>query len=237
MNLVNVAIDGPAGAGKSTIAKLVAEKLSYVYVDTGAMYRAIGYYILKDLKKTDNDVELLKDETIETCVKQKLHLISIDIAYESGEQQIFLNGENVSKLIRTPSMGTMASKVSQFYEVRKYLVKLQQEMAKKQPVVMDGRDIGTHVLPNAKLKIYLTASVEIRAKRRYQQLIDKGEKADIDLLIEEITARDYNDMNREHAPLRQADDALLLDSSELSIEEVVKKIYTMAVEKNTQISK
>lgn len=231
MDNVNVAIDGPAGAGKSTIARLVAEKLNYIYVDTGAMYRAIGFFLMKALDLKETQVNSIQNETIQSFIDKHLQEICVDINYIDGEQQILLNEKNVSSLIRTPSLGTMASKVSQFKEVREYLVNLQQIIAKKQSVVMDGRDIGTHVLPDAKLKIYLTASVDIRAKRRLEQLLEKGENANLELLKKEIESRDYNDMNRIQSPLRQAEDAVLLDSSELTIEEVVKKIYTMAVER------
>jgi cytidylate kinase len=231
MNLVNVAIDGPAGAGKSTIAKLVAKQLNYIYVDTGAMYRAVGYFVLQQLQVSDDQASVLTDDSIDQILDNQLADVSIDIEYLNEEQQIILNDVNVSSDIRTAAMGIMASRVSARLEVRQYLVKLQQAMAKRQPVVMDGRDIGTHVLPHAKLKIYLTASVDIRAERRMNQLIQAGEKADLEQLKHEIEARDYADMNREHAPLRQAKDAVLLDSSHMTIEAVVDYITKLAQEK------
>ncbi len=233
MNNLNIAIDGPAGAGKSTIAKALAERLAYVYVDTGAMYRAIGYYVHQqsdlslDLAGQPDEEEL---KAVDAFIDGHLNDIAVDIRYEGGKQQIILNGKNVSDSIRTAQMGTMASIVSANPKVRTYLVKLQQQLAKKTRVVMDGRDIGTHVLPDAGLKIYLTASVEVRARRRYDELVEKGENPEFDQLKKEIQERDYRDKNREFAPLRQAVDARRLDTSDMNIEEVVDALYTMAVE-------
>lgn len=230
MSILNIAIDGPAGAGKSTIAKSLAEKLSYIYVDTGAMYRAIGYFAYTnktdlDYTKPLNEAEL---EALYSFIELHLEDISIKIEYIDKVQQIILNGVNVSDLIRSPLMGTMASVVSANKSVRLFLVHLQQQMAKEVPVVMDGRDIGTYVLPDSKLKIYLTATSEVRAKRRFDQLVEKGETPDFESLKTEIEERDYRDMNREFAPLKQADDAKLLDSSDMTIEEVVDFIYDLA---------
>ena len=230
MSILNIAIDGPAGAGKSTIAKSLAEKLSYIYVDTGAMYRAIGYYVYNSNKELDFSKPLDESslEDLYTYIEAHLDDISIRIEYIDKVQQIILNNENVSDLIRSPLMGTMASIVSANKKVRLYLVYLQQQMAKEEAVVMDGRDIGTHVLPESRLKIYLTASSYVRAKRRYDQLSNKGEISDFDSLKNEIEERDYRDMNREFAPLKQADDAVLIDSSHMTIEEVVDFIYNLA---------
>lgn len=230
MSILNIAIDGPAGAGKSTIAKSLAEKLSYIYVDTGAMYRAIGYFVYNSNKEIDFNKQLDESDLQELYTYIETHLddISIRIEYKNQVQQIILNDENVSDLIRSPLMGTMASIVSANKNVRLYLVYLQQQMAKEAAVVMDGRDIGTYVLPDSKLKIYLTASSQVRAKRRYDQLVDKGENPDFDSLKKEIEERDYRDMNREFAPLKKAEDAILCDSSNMTIEEVVDFIYNLA---------
>lgn len=230
MSILNIAIDGPAGAGKSTIAKSLAEKLSYIYVDTGAMYRAIGYYVYHSNKDIDFS-KPLDDSTLKqlyTYVEEHLDDITIKIEYVNKVQQIILNNENITELIRTAIMGTMASIISANKQVRLYLVHMQQQMAKEIPVVMDGRDIGTHVLPEAELKIYLTASSDVRAKRRFDQLVDKGESPDYGRLKSEIEERDHRDMNREFAPLKQASDAHLVDSSNMTIEEVVDFIYNLA---------
>lgn len=230
MSVLNIAIDGPAGAGKSTIAKMLAERLSYIYVDTGAMYRAIGYYVFNnsglniDLSKEVENEDL---NNIYAFISKNLTKISIDIEYKDQIQQIILNGENITDHIRSMEMGKMASIVSANKEVRGYLVELQQQLATKVPVVMDGRDIGTHVLPNAKLKVYLTASSKIRAKRRFEQLLELGDTPNLAELTKEIEERDYRDMNREHAPLRQAEDAIIIDSSHMTIEEVVTRIYSL----------
>lgn len=211
---MNIAIDGPAGAGKSTIAKLVAKRNGYVYVDTGAMYRAIGLYFMNEGVDVENPAHILT----------ALAAISVEIKYENGEQQVYLNGKNVSKEIRQETVGNMASKVATKQSVRNKLLSLQRDLAKTQDVVMDGRDIGTFVLPDAELKIYLTASVETRAKRRYDELITKGVPAELEEIKRDIEARDYQDMHREIAPLTQAEDAYFLDSSDMTIDEVVNAI-------------
>lgn len=208
---MNIALDGPAGAGKSSIAKLVAKKLSFVYLDTGAMYRTIALYVLKNQIAPSD----------EAAVVAKLDDIEITLSHKNGEQQIFLNGENVSKEIRKEEVGKTASIVAKYGKVREKLVSLQQKIASENDVIMDGRDIGTVVLPNAEVKIYLTAGSRVRAERRYKELQEKGETCDLDQIEKDIILRDEQDMNREISPLRQADDAVLVDSSDMSIEEVV----------------
>ncbi len=215
---MNIAIDGPAGAGKSTIAKLVAEKLGYVYVDTGAMYRSIALYFL------NNNIDCEVDEAVVSACEK----INIEIKYEAGVQQVYLNGDNVSTAIRQEAVGNMASKVAAKKPVRELLLQLQRDIAASNDVIMDGRDIGTFVLPNADVKIYLTASVKTRAKRRYDQLVEKGETPDISKIEADIEQRDYQDMNREIAPLKQADDAIYLDTSDMTIDEVVEFISNKA---------
>ena len=212
--MINVAIDGPAGAGKSTIARLAAEKLGYIYVDTGALYRAVG---LK-FSKTGADISSDKD------IERVLSGTAVDIRFSGGEQHVFLDGEDVSGLIRTPEASMMASAVSAKPAVRAFLLEMQRQLARENNVIMDGRDIGTYVLPNADLKIYLTASVEERAKRRFLEMQEKGETADLESICEDIRKRDENDMNREFAPLKQAEDAILVDSSDMSFSEVVEEI-------------
>ena len=210
----NVAIDGPAGAGKSTIAKRVAKELGFVYVDTGAMYRALAVYFLGlGLKPEDTDKIALACKDAE-----------VTIGYEEGVQQVYLNGENVTGKLRTEEVGNMASVSSAIGEVRAQLLELQREMARTKDVVMDGRDIGTNILPNADVKIYLTASVETRAKRRYLELQEKGIACDLNEIAHDIEERDTRDMNREIAPLKQAEDAVFLDSSDMTIDEVVKAV-------------
>ena len=208
---MNIALDGPAGAGKSSIAKLVAKKLSFVYLDTGAMYRTNALYVLKNQIAPSD----------EAAVVAKLDDIEITLSHKNGEQQIFLNGENVSKEIRKEEVGKTASVVAKYGKVREKLVSLQQKIASENDVIMDGRDIGTVVLPNAEVKIYLTAGSRVRAERRYKELQEKGETCDLDQIEKDIILRDEQDMNREISPLRQADDAVLVDSSDMSIEEVV----------------
>ena len=209
----NLAIDGPAGAGKSTIAKRVAKELSFVYVDTGAMYRAMGIYF------SDLGIAPEEQEKIEAACKD----VKISISYENGEQQVYLNGVNVTGRLRTEEAGKMASATSAYLEVRKKLVELQQEMAENTDLVMDGRDIGTAVLP--------TASAHVRALRRWKELTEKGQTADLAKIEEDINERDYQDMHREHSPLVQAEDAVLVDSSEMTINEVVEKILSLARER------
>ena len=209
----NIAIDGPAGAGKSTIAKMVAKKLGFIYVDTGAMYRAIALYMLR------NQVE--KDEE---QVSKQVANADVKIRYIDGEQQVLLNGENVSPYIRTEEVGNMASFVAKTEAVRAKLLELQRTLAATEDVIMDGRDIGTHVLPNAEVKIYLTASSAERANRRYKELCEKGVSCDLKEIEKDIIARDEQDMNREIAPLKQAEDAKLIDSSHMTIDQVVESI-------------
>ena len=211
---MNIAIDGPAGAGKSTIARRVAKEKGYIYVDTGAMYRAIGLYFMNEGVDAENAA----------AVSEALAAIRVEIRYEAGEQQVYLNGKNVSKEIRQEAVGNMASKVATKQAVRDKLLDLQRNLAATQDVVMDGRDIGTFVLPNAELKIYLTASVDTRADRRYKELVGKNMPADLEKIKRDIEVRDYQDMHREIAPLTQAEDAYYLDSSALTIDEVVAEI-------------
>lgn len=211
---MNIAIDGPAGAGKSTIAKLAAKRLGYVYVDTGAMYRAIALFFIKNGIDVNNE-----NEVMAACSE-----ITVEIKYEDGVQNVYLNGENVSAEIRQEQVGNMASKAAAKKPVRDKLLSLQRDIAASSDVIMDGRDIGTFVLPGAELKIYLTASVETRAGRRYYELVAKGEQPDISRIEEDIRQRDYQDMHRDIAPLAQAEDAVYLDTSNMSIDEVVQFI-------------
>ena len=219
----NIAIDGPAGAGKSTIAKLIAKKLNYIYVDTGAMYRAMALFLIRK--------NILPEET--QALEAACEEADISIAFENGEQVILLGGENVNAYLRTEEVSRMASKSSVNAKVRTKLVSLQQSLAAKQDVVMDGRDIGTIVLPDAYLKIFLTASSRVRAKRRYDELIKKGEKCDYDEILKDITERDHRDTTRENSPLKQAEDAILLDSSDLTIEQVADKVIQLLEDKNS----
>lgn len=213
----NVAIDGPAGAGKSTVAKAVAADKRFIYVDTGAMYRAMAlYFIRKGIGKED-----------ERAIGDACKDVEITIAYENGVQQVLLNGENVSGLIRTEEVGNMASSTSGYLPVREKLVELQKELAKKTDVVMDGRDIGTCVLPNADVKVYLTASSKVRAERRYRELTEKGMECCLEEIEKDIIERDYRDMHRDLSPLMQAEDAVLLDSSGMTLKEVVDAIEKM----------
>lgn len=211
--MYSIAIDGPAGAGKSTIAKTIAKKLEFIYVDTGAMYRAMALYFIR------NGI----DPSDENAINAACADVHVGIAYENGAQQVLLNGENVTGLIRTEEVGNMASKTSAYPTVRATLLDLQRS-CEKADILMDGRDIGTNVLPDADLKIYLTASSEIRARRRYDELIEKGEKADLAQIEKDIIIRDKQDMERKIAPLKKAEDAVLVDSSDMTIEEVVECI-------------
>ena len=218
---MNIAIDGPAGAGKSTIARLAAKELDFVYVDTGAMYRAIALYLLDNNTNIDDEVAL----------KSALEQIHINIVYEAGVQHVFLNLQDVSTEIRNERVGNMASKSSALSPVREKLLDIQRDIAAKNDVIMDGRDIGTNILPNAELKIYLTASVDVRAERRYKELKLHGEEPDFEVIKKDIEQRDYQDMNRDIAPLKQAEDAVLIDSSDMTIADVVDKIVSLANER------
>lgn len=216
----NIAIDGPAGAGKSTIAKKLAKEMGYIYVDTGAMYRAMAYYFLKNNIAPD-DVD---------TISKACESVRISIEYQNGEQCVILNGENVNGVIREEKVGKMASATSKYPVVRAKLVALQRELAATADVIMDGRDIGTVVLPHANVKIYLTASSSVRAKRRYDELVAKGQECDLAVIEQDIIDRDNQDMNREVSPLRQAEDAVLLDSSELDIDGVVARMKEIIAE-------
>ena len=213
----NVAVDGPAGAGKSTIAKLVAKKKGYIYVDTGAMYRWLAIHFL------DHGIKAGDTEKIIEAAEHA----DVTIRYEDGMQQVYVNGENVTARLRSEEVGRMASATSPIPEVRAKLLELQKSLAREQDVIMDGRDIGTCVLPDADVKIFLTASVEKRAKRRYDELVEKGEQCDLKTIEEDIRKRDEQDSTRELAPLRQAEDAHLVDSSDMTIQEVVDAIIAM----------
>lgn len=217
----SIAIDGPAGAGKSTIAKRAAKELGFIYVDTGAMYRAMAIYFL------DNGI----DGSDEAAVSAACPGVDVGITYEDGAQQVILNGENVTDRLRHEEVGHMASRIAVYTAVRSKLVELQRQLAAGTDVIMDGRDIGTCVLPNATVKIYLTASVEARAKRRYDELVAKGGQPKMDVIREDIEKRDYNDMHRDISPLKQAEDAVLVDSSDMGIEEVTKNIMDIFREK------
>ena len=220
---MNIAIDGPAGAGKSSIAKLVAERLSFIYIDTGAMYRTMALYFMNRGINT-------KDQML---VESRCEEIDIRIHYENGEQQIFLNGENVSVEIREEQVGNEASVVASYGKVREKLVALQRSMAASSDVIMDGRDIGTVVLPDADVKIYLTASSAVRAERRYKELTEKGAVCDLKKIEEDIKIRDYQDMNREISPLKQAEDAVFVDSSDMTIDQVIEEIISIVEKKRS----
>lgn len=217
----NIAVDGPAGAGKSTIAKMIAKRLNFIYVDTGAMYRAMALFMIQNrIDKED-----------EKAISESCKNVDITIAYEDGEQQVLLNGLNVTNNLRTEEVGNMASAVAKNKDVRIKLVDLQQKMAKTVDVIMDGRDIGTCVLPNADIKIYLTASSKERASRRYKELKDKGVNCNLEDIESDIIARDEQDMNRDVSPLKQAEDAVTVDSSNMTIPEVVDAIIELFKEK------
>lgn len=218
---MNIAIDGPAGAGKSTIAKKVAKELGFIYVDTGAMYRSLALYFIR--QGIDKDDEDKISEAVMEC--------NVTIKYVDGQQQVLLNDENVTGLIRTEEVGNMASASSVYASVRSKLLDLQRSLAANNDVIMDGRDIGTCVLPEAQVKVFLTASVDERASRRYKELVEKGEKPDLDKIKKDIEERDYRDSHRENSPLRQAKDAVLVDSSNMTIEEVVNTITKLCKDK------
>ena len=217
----NIAIDGPAGAGKSTVAKKVAGRLGFVYVDTGAMYRTIALYMLEYHVDVDDDKAL----------REALGRIEIGITYENGVQQMLLNGENVSGRIRTQAVSDQASVTAVKPEVRAKLLDLQRDMARKNNVIMDGRDIGTNILPDAQLKVFLTAGSLERARRRYAELREKGEECDLDEIRREIEERDYRDSHRAEAPLRKADDAILVDTSDMDADQAADRIVSLAKER------
>ncbi|MBQ4284762.1 MAG: (d)CMP kinase [Lachnospira sp.] len=220
-----IAIDGPAGAGKSTIAKLLAAKMNYIYVDTGAMYRAMAVYF------SQNNV----NPQDETAINKAVENVDITIEYMEGVQQVILNGENVTHLLRTEETGKMASLTSKYGAVRTKLVDLQRKLAKTTDVIMDGRDIGTTVLPDAFVKIFLTASSDARAKRRFDELSAKGEECDYEVIKADIEKRDYDDSHREISPLKQADDAVLVDTSDMNIEQVVAAITAIIEDKKQNL--
>ncbi|MEG0979633.1 MAG: (d)CMP kinase [Oscillospiraceae bacterium] len=219
--MINIAIDGPAGAGKSTIAKNVAKNLGYIYVDTGALYRTVGLYVLRKKFDTKNA------ETVTSLLKE----MKVELKFINGTQRVYLNGEDVSEEIRTPEASMAASNVSAISSVRNFLFALQQDIAQNNNCIMDGRDIGTVVLPNAQVKIFLTASVEERAKRRYLELVDKGMKVVFEDVIEEMKQRDYQDSHRKIAPLRPAQDAVILDTTNESLQQVLSDIEIIVEEK------
>lgn len=218
---MKIAIDGPAGAGKSATAKAVAKELGFIYVDTGALYRGIGLYVIR---------KGVKASSIEEVVPL-LAEIKIEMKHIENEQHIFLNGEDVSGLIRTESVSAAASDVSAIPAVRDFLFDMQRDIAEKNDVIMDGRDIGTVVLPDAELKIFLTAKPEVRAERRVKQLLEKGIEANFDDVLADVIQRDYNDSHRDFRPLKLAEDGILLDNSELSFEETFEKIISLAKER------
>lgn len=220
-NTIKVAIDGPAGAGKSTIARAAAKKLGYIYVDTGALYRTVGV----------NALRLGLDTTDRTAVEGTLGDVKVELRFVDGEQQVLLNGEVVSAEIRTPEASMAASNVSAIPAVREFLFNLQREIADKNNCIMDGRDIGTVVLPYAQVKIFLTASPEKRAQRRYDELIAKGTQVDYKDVLEDLIKRDYNDSHREVAPLKPAEDSVIVDTSELDLEQSKTKVIQVIREK------
>ncbi len=219
--IINVAIDGPAGAGKSTVSRAAAKEMGFIYVDTGALYRAVGVNALR------NGIDT-KDKP---AVAATLSDVSVDLVFENGEQKVLLNGENVSVEIRTPPASMAASDVSAVPEVRAFLFDLQRDIAARNNCIMDGRDIGTVVLPDAKVKIFLTASPEERAMRRYKELVEKGNSVEYKDVLEELIQRDYNDSHREIAPLKPAEDSVILDTTGLNLEESVNEIIRIIKEK------
>lgn len=221
MTHIAVAVDGPVGAGKSSIARAAAKELGFVYCDTGALYRAVGLYCSR------NSVDMSSG----SAVAAKLPEISLELRLEDGIQRVYLNGEDVSEEIRLPEISMAASTVSAVPEVRAALLELQRNMARTNSVIMDGRDIGTVVLPNAEVKIFLTARPEIRAKRRYDELVQKGVETTFEDVLDDLNKRDYNDSHRETAPLKQADDAVLADTSELDFGQSVELICNIIKQK------
>jgi cytidylate kinase len=218
---INIAIDGPAGAGKSTIAKKVSKELGFIYVDTGALYRTVGLNVLRQGKDTKN----------ETDVVATLEGLEVSLRFVDGEQRVFLGEEDVSTAIRQNEVSMAASNVSAIPKVREFLFDLQRNIAKKNNCIMDGRDIGTVVLPDAQIKIYLTASAQARADRRYKELIEKGQDVNYDDILKEIELRDYQDTHREIAPLKKADDAILVDTTELNLEESIESMLSVIKER------
>ncbi len=216
--MINIAIDGPAGAGKSTVARAVSKELGFIYIDTGALYRSIGVAALRKGYATDNAQQVIS----------VLPEVSLSLKFVDGEQRVMLNGEDISRDIRLPEASMAASNVSAIPEVRSFLLDMQKKFARENNCLMDGRDIGTVILPDAQLKIFLTASPEVRADRRFRELTEKGTPVDYDALLEEIKQRDYNDSHREVAPLRPADDAVIVDTSDMTFDEVTSKIISLA---------
>ncbi len=218
--MISVAIDGPAGAGKSTIARKAAEMLGYIYVDTGALYRTVGIAAIRKNTDLKNKAEL----------KELLDSINIELKFENGVQKVFLNGEDVSEKIRTPECGMMASAVSAIKEVREFLLDTQRGLAAKNNVIMDGRDIGTVILPNAQVKIFLTASPEVRAKRRYDEFLQKGVQVKYEDVLADIIVRDKNDSEREIAPLKPAEDSVIADTSNDTLRQAIDKVVNIVKE-------
>ncbi len=214
---INVAIDGPAGSGKSTLSRAVAQKMGYIYVDTGALYRAVGLKLIS-LNCTSDD---------ENEVAEILKTTKVEIKFINNEQKVFCDGNDVTDKIRTPEVSMMASKCSALPVVRAFLLDMQRSIAKSNSVIMDGRDISTVVLPNADIKIFLTASVEVRAKRRYEELLEKGQKVDYNDVYEDIKVRDYNDSHRKIAPLKPSDESIIFDTSDYSLEENTERLYNL----------
>lgn len=225
--MIAIAIDGPAGAGKSTIAKQLAKDLGYIYVDTGALYRAVGYYM----------VNQGIDPGAEDQVVPRLRELTAELKYIGGEQRVLVNGEDVTQKIRTPQMSMAASQVSALPAVREFLFELQRKIARENNVIMDGRDIGTVVLPDAQVKIFLTASPEERARRRCEELLQKGEKVSLEEVLADIIQRDYNDSHRAVAPLKQAEDAVLVDTTRLDLEQSVQRLRELVKEKQNHVDR
>lgn len=223
--MIKIAIDGPSGAGKSTVAKALAKELGIVYVDTGALYRTVGYFV----RQNDKDPKDAKE------VEKLLPLINIEVKYENGVQNVYLNGDNPGDKIRQPEISMYASAVSAIPAVRKFLLETQKDIARKNSVVMDGRDIGTVILPDAEIKIFMTASNEARAKRRYKELIAKGENVKYENVLSEMIERDNNDKNRDIAPAIPAEDAIMMDNSNMSVEENVQAVLSIIKERGLEI--
>ena len=222
--MVRIAIDGPGGAGKSSVAKAVAKKLGIIYVDTGALYRTIGYFV------RSRDIDPHNEEAVGACLKD----ITIEVGHENGTQIVYLNGENLGDKIRTPEMSMYASAVSAIPAVRAFLLETQKDIARKNSVIMDGRDIGTVILPDADVKIFMTASAECRAKRRYDELLAKGIEAKYEDVLAEMNERDNNDSNRKIAPAKPAPDAIIFDTSDLSFDGSVDGVIRIVNEKTAK---